>query len=131
MATITIWIMLGGALLALRAGLKTAETWWMHVPLALLAGWLTAASWVALTTTVVGFTALTPVVGSWIGLVGALLTALAVLRVMPQPAYAVAAIWALVGVIVANLGGSTAFVAATGAGAALLVWEALRGIRIA
>ena len=131
MATITIWIMLAGSLMALRAGLKTPETWWMHVPLALLAGWLTAASWVALTTTVVGFTALTPAAGSWIGLAGALLTALAVLRVMPQPAYAIAAIWALVGVIVANLGGSTAFVAATGAGVALLVWEALRGIRTA
>lgn len=131
MATITIWIMLAGSLMALRAGLKTPETWWMHVPLALLAGWLTAASWVALMTSVVGFTALTPAVGSWIGLAGALLTALAVLRVMPQPAYAIAAIWALVGVIVANLGGSTAFVAATGAGVALLVWEALRGIRTA
>jgi hypothetical protein len=115
--------------MALRAGLKTSETWWMHVPLALLAGWLTAASWVALTTTVVGFTALTPVLGSWIGLSGALVTAIAVLRVMPQPAYAIAAIWALVGIIVANLGGSTAFVAATGAGAALLAWEAVRGSR--
>lgn len=129
MATITIWIMLVGSLMALRAGLKTSETWWMHVPLALLAGWLTAASWVALTTTVVGFTALTPVLGSWIGLSGALVTAIAVLRVMPQPAYAIAAIWALVGIIVANLGGSTAFVAATGAGAALLAWEAVRGSR--
>lgn len=129
MATITIWIMLVGSLMALRAGLKTSETWWMHVPLALLAGWLTAASWVALTTTVVGFTALTPMVGSWIGLSGALVTAIAVLRVMPQPAYAIAAIWALVGIIVANLGGSTAFVAATGAGAALLAWEAVRGSR--
>lgn len=129
MATITIWIMLVGSLMALRAGLRTSETWWMHVPLALLAGWLTAASWVALTTTVVGFTALTPMVGSWIGLSGALVTAIAVLRVMPQPAYAIAAIWALVGIIVANLGGSTAFVAATGAGAALLAWEAVRGSR--
>lgn len=129
MATITIWIMLVGSLMALRAGLRTSETWWMHVPLALLAGWLTAASWVALTTTVVGFTALTPVLGSWIGLSGALVTAIAVLRVMPQPAYAIAAIWALVGIIVANLGGSTAFVAATGAGAALLAWEAVRGSR--
>lgn len=128
-ATITIWIMLVGSLMALRAGLRTSETWWMHVPLALLAGWLTAASWVALTTTVVGFTALTPMVGSWIGLSGALVTAIAVLRVMPQPAYAIAAIWALVGTIVANLGGSTAFVAATGAGAALLAWEAARGSR--
>jgi len=129
MATITIWMMLAGSLVALRAGLRTPETWWMHVPMALLAGWLTAASWVALTTTVVGFTALSPVVGSWIGLAGALLTALAVLRVMPQPAYAIAVIWALVGVIVANLGGSTAFVATTGAGVALLAWEAARSLR--
>lgn len=129
MATITIWMMLAGSLMALRAGLKTPEIWWMHVPLALLAGWLTAAAWVALTTTVVGFTALTPVVGSWIGLAGALAMALAVLRVMGQPAYGVAVIWALAGVVVANLGGSTAFVAATGAGAALLAWQATLGIR--
>lgn len=129
MATITIWIMLAGALLALRAGLKAPETWVMHVPLALLAGWLTAASWVALTTTVVGFTALSPVAGSWIGLAGALGTALVVQRLMPQPAYAAAVIWALVGVIVANLGGSTSFMAATGAGAALLAWTAIQGSR--
>ena len=118
MATITIWIMLAGSVLALRAGLKTPEIWWMQVPLALLAGWLTAASWVALATTMVGFTALSPETGSWLGLVGALATALAILRALPQPAYALAVVWALVGVAVSNLAGNPIFLAATVLGAA-------------
>jgi len=132
MATLVIWVMLILTLISLNRVLSSPEIWWLKVPLGLLAGWLTAASWVALTTTAVGWIeGLSPSVGSWIGLAGALITALAVLRLQRQPAYAVAAIWALIGIIVANLGGNTAFVAATGAGAALLTWEAVRAYRAA
>lgn len=120
MATITIWIMLAGALLALHAALRTPEVWWMRVPLALLAGWLTAAAWVALTTTVVGYSALSPVIGSWIGLVAALLTSLAVLRAIPQPGYAVAFVWALIGIIVSNWSDNLPFLIAAGVGIAMV-----------
>lgn len=129
MATITIWLMLAGALVALRRGLDTPETWWMHVPLALLAGWLTAASWVALTTTLVGFTALSPATGSWLGLAGALVTALAVLRSLPQAGYGIAVIWALIGVMVSNLSGNLPFLIATGAGAAVVAGMTLTALR--
>ena len=129
MATITIWIMLAGSLLALRAGLRTPEVWWMHVPLALLAGWLTAASWVALTTTVVGFTAISPALGSWLGLAGALATALAFQRALPQPAYGLAVVWALVGVMVSNLSGNLPFLIATGAGAVVVAGMTLASLR--
>jgi len=129
MATITIWIMLAGALLALRAALRTPETWWMHVPIALLAGWLTAASWVALTTIFVGYTALSPAFGSWIGLAGALATSLAVLRAMPQAGYGVAVIWALVGVMVSTLSGGLPFLIATGAGIVVVAGMSLIALR--
>lgn len=129
-ATLVIWVMLILTLVALNRALASPDTWWLKVPLGLLAGWLTAASWVALTTTAVGWIgALSPGIGSWIGLAGALATALLVLRVQRQPAYAVTAIWALIGIISANLGGNTVFVAATGAGAALLIWQAWRAAR--
>jgi len=132
MATLVIWVMLVLTLVVLHRALTSPDTWWLKVPLGLLAGWLTAASWVALTTTGVGWIGvLSPTLGSWIGLAGALATALTVLRITRQPAYALAVIWALVGIIVSNLGGGTAFVAATGAGAALLAWEAVRAFRAA
>lgn len=129
MATITIWIMLAGALMALRAGLRTPETWWMHVPLGLLAGWLTAASWVALTTTVVGFSGVSPAAGSWIGLAGALATALIVLHKLPQAGYGAAMIWALAGVMASSPGGDLPFMIGTGAGALLVAGMTLAALR--
>lgn len=129
-ATVLIWVMLAGALLALRSAMKTRDVWWLQVPLGLLAGWLTAACWVATTTTLVGsFAAISPVVGSWIGLVGALVTALALLRALPQPALGAAVVWALIGVIVTDLSGPMAFLVATILGTALVAIMTLATLR--
>ena len=68
----------------------------------------------------VGYTALSPAIGSWIGLAGALITSLAVLRAMPQPGYAVAVVWALIGVMVSNLSGNLPFLVAAGVGAVVV-----------
>ncbi len=129
-ATVLIWVMLAGALLALRGAMKTNDVWWLQVPLGLLAGWLTAASWVALTTTLVGsFAGLSLMAGSWIGLVGALASALVLQRALPQPAYGAAVIWALIGVIVTNLSGPVPFLVATILGAAVVALMTLATLR--
>jgi hypothetical protein len=102
-ATIVIFGMLVGAIRALMTAPKT-DRWWFQAPVALYAGWLTAASFVSLGSTAAGYGILTDGIGwAWIGIAGALLTGLAVLWSKPQaPEYASTLVWALVGIIVAN-----------------------------
>jgi hypothetical protein len=54
MSTILIWVMLIGALLALRAA-PAHDRAWLALPIGLYAGWLTAASCVALATVAAGY----------------------------------------------------------------------------
>ncbi len=102
-ATLLIFGMLAGAIAALMTAPKT-DRWWFQAPVALYAGWLTAASFVSLGSTAAGYGILTDSIGwAWIGITGALLVGLAVLWTKPQaPEYASTLIWALVGIIVAN-----------------------------
>lgn len=102
-ATLLIFGMLAGAIMALMTAPKT-DRWWFQAPVALYAGWLTAASFVSLGSTAAGYGILTDSIGwAWIGITGALLVGLAVLWTKPQaPEYASTLIWALVGIIVAN-----------------------------
>jgi MFS family permease len=102
-ATILIFGMLAGAIAALMTAPKT-DRWWFQAPVALYAGWLTAASFVSLGSTAAGYGILTDSIGwAWIGIIGALLTGLAVLWAKPQaPEYASTLVWALVSIIVAN-----------------------------
>ncbi|MFD1342478.1 hypothetical protein [Litorisediminicola beolgyonensis] len=103
-ATLLIWWMLVMALAALiRTG--TEDRWWQVTPVALYAGWLTAASSVSIGLVLAGYGLLG---GTWAALVSlaiALAIALAVqARMQKAPEYGLAVIWALVGVIVANTG---------------------------
>jgi hypothetical protein len=102
-ATIVIFGMLAGAIAALLTAPKT-DRWWLQAPVALYAGWLTAASFVSLGSMAAGYGILTDGTGwAWIGISGSLLTGLAVLWAKPQaPEIASTLVWALVGIIVAN-----------------------------
>ncbi len=112
-ATILIWIMLAGALVAL---LRTPrrDRWVLAGPLALYAGWLTAASFVSLALLGGGYDILLSDTGwAWVALVAAVLTVMAVqTRVPHAPEYGLAAAWAFVAVAVANWGQSIPLVAA-------------------
>lgn len=101
-ATVLIWAMWVGAILALLRTPAT-DTWWLRVPLGLYAGWLTAASCVATAILATGYGA-TPVltIHAAFLLLGLALASL-VLRRLPSPGYAAAVIWALSGILVANL----------------------------
>ncbi|MEL7258048.1 MAG: hypothetical protein AAFN80_09425 [Pseudomonadota bacterium] len=101
-AAVMIWMMLGGALWALvRAGGQ--DRFWLPAPIAVYAGWLTAASCVALALNLAGYGFVSAQVAALVMLVVALVIAATVVAARPgTPEYAGAVIWALIAVVVAN-----------------------------
>jgi hypothetical protein len=101
-ATGLIWLMLVTAGLALRASGKD-DRLWLRSPIALYAGWLTAASCVALGLMLAGYGWLGGTAAALICISLALAIAVLVQSARPDtPEYSLAVIWALVGVIVSN-----------------------------
>ncbi|MGR3703513.1 MAG: TspO/MBR family protein [Paracoccaceae bacterium] len=130
-ATVLIWAMLMTAVLALlRAG--QADHLWLRAPIALYAGWLTAASSVALGLILAGYGYVDAQVAAYGGITLALVIALLVQALRPDaPAYSAAVIWALVGVLVANLDGPNwGVLALVILGIALLGWRAVVNWRV-
>ncbi|SEQ18986.1 hypothetical protein SAMN05428995_103160 [Loktanella sp. DSM 29012] len=101
-ATVMIWIMLGFAIAALISS-PPLTRWTFRGPVALYAGWLTAASFVSLATVLAGYGIGFSAYGwAFAGIIGALVLAMAVYRRQPAPVYLLAIIWALIGVCVNN-----------------------------
>ncbi len=102
-ATVVIFTMAAAAITALLLSPKT-DRWWLQTPVALYAGWLTAASFVSLGSMAAGYGILFGSLGwAYTAIAGALLVALTVQTRRPRaPEYGAAVIWALVGIIVAN-----------------------------
>lgn len=127
-ATVLIFWMLVTALWALFAS-PSKDRWLLQAPLALYAGWLTAAAWVSLALIGAGY-GIGPGATGWafIALAGAFGTAALVqTRLNRAPFYGAATAWGLIAITVANAGGNTAIamLAAFGAIAlATLAWRA-------
>ncbi len=102
-ATVLIWIMLVAALVALmRAG--SSDRWLQVEPVGAYAGWLTAAASVSVGLVLAGYGITSETAAAYAGLALALMIAAAMTRARPDSlAYPAAVIWALAGVIVANL----------------------------
>ena len=101
-ATITIFIMALGAILALMRA-PHQDYWWFRAPVGIYAGWLTAASFVSLGSTAAGYGVLTDQMGwAYLGISGALVLALVVLRATQATPYGLTVVWALVAIVVAN-----------------------------
>ncbi|MCF2905168.1 tryptophan-rich sensory protein [Octadecabacter sp. CECT 8868] len=102
LATIMIVLMAASAILALfRAGHQ--QTWLQVRPVALYAGWLTAASGVGIGVVLGGYAIVSAQTAAILCLSGVLVVALFVQSVRPREwGYPVAVIWALTGVIVQN-----------------------------
>lgn len=101
-ATLLIWLMLGTALIAL---FRTGDTdrWWQQSPIALYAGWLTAASAVSIGLVLAGYGWLPATPAALVALLIGLIIALIVQYSLHRaPEYGITVVWALVGVIVAN-----------------------------
>ncbi|MGJ8622218.1 MAG: hypothetical protein ACSHW1_05525 [Yoonia sp.] len=101
-ATITIFIMAIGAIWSLLRAPRE-DVWWFKMPVGIYAGWLTAASFVSLGTTLAGYNILfDQLVWAYVGITGALIVAAPVTLRALSPSYALTVIWALVGIIIAN-----------------------------
>lgn len=135
-ATGVILAMAGAAILAAvqtagaRSGPDLAARWLYQPPVALLAGWVTAAAGVGSGVTLSGLGWLSDQTAAFAMLAVILLTALAVQsRLGRVPAYGLAVIWALVGIVVANwsANAAVAFTALAGMAAmALMLWRLQR-----
>lgn len=102
LATVMIWGMLA---LALRSLFRVGDTdrWLQQAPVALYAGWLTAAACVALGLMIAGYGWLDGTPAALLSLAIAVVIAMTVqYRLHRAPEYGITVIWALVGVIVAN-----------------------------
>ena len=105
LATVMIVAMAGAAISAmLKAG--PGQRWLQARPVALYAGWLTAATGVGIGVVLGGYGIVPAQAAALICLTGVLAVALAVQSKRPREwAYPAAIIWALAGVVVANLPG--------------------------
>lgn len=104
-ATIVIWVMLAGAIVALLRAETAPDRWLLLAPLAIYAGWLTAASCASLGIVLGGYGVLTDTLAAGAMLVLLLLIAGGVQTALGRaPEYGATVIWALVAIIVRNVG---------------------------
>lgn len=128
-ATILIWAMWLGAVLALRHS-PARDGWAGHAPVGLYAGWLTAASCVSLALLAAGYGWMSQFTAAVLALLLALGLSIGVMRLRPDaPFYPAGVIWALIAVVVGNLsGGPAAVVALAGGGAVALAALMMRNL---
>ena len=101
-ATVAIWAMLGSALAALFATSRV-DRWMQQAPVAIYAGWLTAASSVSIGLVLAGYGHTSENAAAVIALLIALGLGVRVQSMLRRaPEYGVTLIWALVAVVVAN-----------------------------
>lgn len=130
-ATVLIVAMLAPAILAfLRAG--TGDAIWQVRPVALYAGWLTAATGASLGMVLGGYGVLSEQAAAILCLLGVAALALGVQTARPAEwAYPAGVVWALAGVMAANLSPANPPVLAIAAVAALLLaYRAARSLRL-
>lgn len=102
-ATIGIWIMQATALTAFLRADPARDRWLLVAPLAIYAGWLTAAALVSTGVIVAGYGFASDTTSALVMLTLALGIAIAAQSVQPRmPVYGLTVIWALGGIIAAN-----------------------------
>ena len=126
-ATILIIIMLVCALMALYRMRNASPAWVAMWPIALYAGWLTAATFISLGLLLAGYGVLSETTAAIVALACAMLFALVNQLKLTQWPYAAAVAWGFTGIAVANLGeqGLISLLAAVAA-VALLVMTAFQ-----
>jgi len=126
-ASVLIVLMLAGALVALLRAPAVPDRWLLLAPLAIYAGWLSAATGVSLGVLLAGFGWL-PDTGAAVVMLGVVL-ALAVtvqLRLGRAPEYALTVVWALVAVCARNGTGNLVVTGLAAAGCAVMLAVAWR-----
>lgn len=127
-ATVLIWLMLASSLVALFRSASAKDHFLLSTPLALYAGWLTAASFVSVALFGAGYGVLTDEVGwAWLAMILAVCFASFVqLKLNDRPEYGLAVCWGLVAIAVSNWTSETALTAFALIAAAALGLLALR-----
>jgi hypothetical protein len=116
-ATVVIWVMLAGAMAAFLMAPTEPDRWLLSAPLAIYAGWLTAATAVSSGILLGGYGVLSDTAAALVMLGIVLAVAFVVQARKPRmPLYGVTIVWALVGVIVTNLGSEPVVAGAATAG---------------
>ncbi|WP_299657176.1 hypothetical protein [uncultured Tateyamaria sp.] len=101
-ATVLIWVMLVTALVALWRSPRL-DAWAAAWPVGLYAGWLSAASCVALGLLLAGYGFTSERTAAWMMVTAAVVLALVIQRGLGRaPTYGIAVIWALIAVAVQN-----------------------------
>ena len=133
-ATALIWVMLVAAIAALLRTTTATDRWVLAPPVALLAGWLTAASSVSVGLLLAGWGLTGEMTAAWIALALAVLVAAPLqLRLRRAPEYGLAVAWALVAVAARNHGTHGTLTLAAAALAAIMLlfaYAALSGERM-
>jgi hypothetical protein len=126
-ATVLIWLMLLTALGASFRAKGAKEHWLLQAPLAIYAGWLTAASFVSIGLVGAGYDVLTDQFGwAWITLISASIAAsLVQLRLGETPEYGLTVCWALIAIAVRNVESFTSLAVLALAGATAIGLVAL------
>ena len=123
LATIMIIAMAVTAIWAMLRAPKEQDRWLLQAPIGLYAGWLTAASCVSLGSTAAGYGIVFGSLGwAYAGILIALAVALWVYSKRPTaPEYLFTVIWALVGIIVANMDSQMGVTTLAAAGIVILL----------
>lgn len=104
--SISIVFMMVTALAAMIATPKK-DIWWLAVPVALYAGWLSAASIVSVMVSIAGYGYSGWITSALIGIAIAVALACIIQRRRPAVfAYSIPVVWALIAIVVANMGGA-------------------------
>jgi hypothetical protein len=120
-ATVVIWAMLALSLVAFLRTPTVSDRWLLAAPLAIFAGWLSAAAAVSLGVVLGGYGILSDSGSALLMLALVLVIATGVTWQRPDmPVYPATIVWALVGVIIVNLGPNS-LVATAATGGAIVV----------
>lgn len=126
-ATLGIWIMQAGALTAFLRADPARDRWLLSAPLAIFAGWLTAAAAVSTGVVIAGYGLMSDTASTLAMLALVLaITLIAQTRRPKMPVYGLTVIWALGGVIAANWTPNPPVAYAAIAGAAIVATVLLR-----
>jgi len=130
LATVVIWIMAATAITAfLRADTET-DRWLLSAPIAILAGWLSAAAAVSTGVVIAGYGWLSDTTTAALMIAITLALATWTQRQKPRmPVYGLTVIWALIGITVVNAGLNPTIAILAGIGIALMALT-LRATRL-
>ena len=120
--TLTIWPMALAAIAAFLAADPTQDRWLLSAPIAMLAGWLTAAASVSTGVWLAGHGVLSPFAAAVAMLALVLAIAIPIQRSRhAMPLYGATVIWALIGVIAVNLSDAKTVAILAAFGAILMI----------